>query len=201
MRIFLTIISYLFHPIFIPVGGTVAYFLITPKHTPLELQAGNVLPIFILTVIIPIVTYLILKNIGVVSSMDMPTASERKYPVIIHIVLLLMILNKVLPNNYITELYFYFVGLVGASFTCLVLLFLKVKTSLHLVGIGSLLMYLINLSIHFEMNIVIGISFFICFTGLVASSRLYLNTHTKPELVIGLFIGILSQLLTVTYWL
>jgi len=201
MRTFLTIISYLFHPILIPVGGTVAYFLITPKHTPLDVQAGNILPIFILTVIIPIVTYLILKNIGVVSSIFLPTAKERKYPVIIHIVLLLMILNKVLPNNYISELYYYFVGLVGASFTCLVLLFFNIKASLHLVGVGGLLMYLINLSIHFEMNIIIGISLFICFTGLVASSRLYLKAHTKPELIIGLFIGILSQLLTVTYWL
>lgn len=201
MRTFLIIISYLFHPIFIPAGGTIAYFLITPKHTSLEVQAGNILPIFILTVIIPIVTYLILKNIGVVSSISMPTAKERKYPIIIHIVLLLMILNKVLPNNYIIEVYYYFVGLLGGSFTCLVLLFFNVKTSLHLVGAGSLLMYLIGLSIHFEINIIIGISLFICFTGLVASSRLYLRAHTKPELAIGLFIGILSQLLTVKYWL
>lgn len=201
MRVFLAIISYVFHPIFIPVGGTVAYFLITPKHTPLEVQAGNVLPIFILTVIIPIVTYLILKNVGVVSSIFMPSVRERKYPIAIQMVLLLMILYKVLPNNYIIELYFYFVGLIGASFTCLLLLFFNIKASLHLVGMGGLLMYLISLSIHFEINIIIGISLFICFTGLVASSRLFLKTHTKPELVIGLFIGLLSQLLTVKYWL
>lgn len=86
MKIFLKTISYLFHPIFIPVGGTVAYLLITPKHTPLDIQAGNVLPIFILTVIIPIVTYLILKNIGVVHSIFMPTINERKYPLAIHLV-------------------------------------------------------------------------------------------------------------------
>ncbi|MFD0796423.1 hypothetical protein ACFQZJ_03050 [Maribacter chungangensis] len=201
MRIFLTIVSYLFHPIFIPVGGAVAYFLITPKHTPIELQAGNILPIFILTVIIPIITYLILKNIGVVNSIFMPTTSERKYPIVIHIVLLLMILYKVIPNNYIIELYFYFVGLIGASFTCLLLLFFNIKASLHLVGVGGLLMYLIGLSVHFEMNIIIGISIFICITGVVASSRLYLKAHTKPEIAIGLFIGILSQLMTLHYWL
>lgn len=201
MKVFLTFISYIFHPIFIPVGGTIAYFLITPKHTPIEVQGGNVLPIFILSVIIPIVTYLILKNIGVLQSVLMTTAAERRYPLAIHIVLLLMILYKVIPNNYIVELYYYFVGLIGAAFTCFLLLFFNVKASLHLVGVGGLLMYLINLSVHFETNIVIGISLCIGITGLVTSSRLYLKAHTKPELVIGLCIGLLSQLLTVKYWL
>jgi hypothetical protein len=201
MRFFLTTISFLFHPIFIPIGGTIAYFLITPKHTPIEVQAGTVLPIFILTVIIPIVTYLILKNIGVVRTISMATTTERRYPVAIYIVLLLMILYKVIPNNFILELYFYFIGLAGALFTCLVLLFFNIKASLHLVGVGGLLMYLIILSVHFEMNIIIAISLFIGITGLVASSRLYLKAHTKPELLIGLCIGLLSQLLTVKYWL
>jgi hypothetical protein len=201
MRILLTIVAYLFHPIFIPVGGTIAYFLITPKHTPIEVQAGNVLPIFILTVIIPIITYLILKNIGVVRTMSMTTITERKYPVAIQTILLLMMLYKVIPNNYIVELYFYFVGLAGASFTCLMLLFFNVKVCLHLVGVGGLLMYLITLSVHFETNIIIAISLFICIIGLVASSRLDLKAHTKPELIIGLCIGLISQLLTVKYWL
>ena len=201
MKVLLTIVAYLFHPILIPVGGTIAYFIITPKHTPIEVQGGNILPIFILTVIIPIVTYLILKNIGVVRTISMTTIKERKYPIAIQTILLLMILYKVIPNNYIVELYFYFAGLAGASLTCLMLLFFNVKASMHLAGIGGLLMYLITLSVHFEMNIIIAISLFICFAGLVASSRLYLKAHTKPELVIGLCIGLLSQLLTVKYWL
>jgi hypothetical protein len=201
MRVVLTIVAYLFHPIFIPVGGTIAYFLITPKHTPIEVQGGNILPIFILTVIIPMVTYRILKNIGIVRTISMTTITERKYFIAIQTMLLLMILYKVIPNNYIVELYFYFVGLAGASLTCLMLLFFNVKASLHLVGIGGLLMYLVALSVHFETNIIIAISLFICIIGLVASSRLYLKTHTKPELVIGLCIGLLSQLLTIKYWL
>ncbi len=201
MKVLLTIVSYLFHPLFIPVGGTVAYFLITPKYTPLEIQGGNLLPIFILTIIIPIVTYLILKNIGVVASIHMPTARERRYPVAIHVILLLMIIYKVIPNNYVMELYFYFIGLLIASITCLLLLFFNFKTSLHLVGVSGLFMYLINLSVHFEINVVIAISIFALLIGLVASSRLYLKAHTRPELLAGLAIGILSQLLTVTYWL
>ncbi len=201
MRVFSNFISYLLHPLFIPIGGTIAYFLITPKYTPLEIQSASILPIFILTVIIPIVTFFILKNVGLVNSIFLETATERKYPLYIHASILLLILYKVIPNNYVSELYFYFTGLLGATVACLLLLLFNFKTSLHAVGVSGLLMYLINLSIHFEINLIIAISIFILLTGAILTARLYLKAHTRIELIIGVFIGLLSQLLTVRFWL
>lgn len=201
MKLFFKIISYFFYPIFVPIAGTITYFIITPKYSPLELQSGNVLPIFILTVIIPIISFLILKNLGVVSSIFLPGLNERKYLLIIHIVLLLMIIIKVIPNNYILEVKFFFVGLLSATMACLLLIFFKFKTSLHMVGIGSYLMFLIALSIHFEINIIIAISIFTLLTGILATARLYLNRHSRAEVFIGFLIGIGSQLLTLKFWL
>ena len=201
MKDFFHIISYALHPLFIPIVGTIGYFLITPKYTPLELQSALILPIFILTVIIPIVTFFILKNIGLVNSIFLETATERKYPLYIYISILLLILYQVIPNNYVSELYFYFTGLLGAAMACLLLLFFNFKISLHMVGVSGLLMYLINLSIHFEINLILAISAFILLTGSVATARLYLKAHTKIELIMGLFVGLLSQLLTVRFWL
>ena len=201
MKLFQKVISYIFHPLFIPIAGTFAYFLITPKYSPLELQSGNILPIFILTVIIPIITFLILRNIGYINSIQLPTIQERKYPLYIYLALLFMVVYKVIPNNYIVELYFYFVGLIAATLATLILLLFKIKSSMHLLGMGSLLMFLINLSIHFEINITLALSLCIFAIGLVATSRLYLKAHTKAEIFIGLCIGLISQLLTVKYWL
>ncbi len=201
MKLFQKVISYIFHPLFIPIAGTFTYFLITPKYSPLELQSGNLLPIFILTVIIPIITFLILRNIGYINSIQLPTIQERKYPLYINMVLLFMVVYKVIPNNYIVELYFYFVGLIAATLATLILLLFKIKSSMHLLGMGSLFMFLINLSIHFEINITLALSLFIFSIGLVATSRLYLKAHTKAEVIIGFFIGLISQLLTVKYWL
>ena len=126
---------------------------------------------------------------------------ERIFPLIISIGLLLMILIKVIPSNYTAELFFFFVGLLGATAASLLLLFLNFKNSLHLVGMGSFLMYLINLSIHFEINIILAISVFTVFTGLVATARLYLDAHSKAEVLVGFLIGFSSQLLTVKFWL
>ncbi len=201
MKLFQKVISYIFHPLFVPIAGTFAYFLITPKYSPLELQSGNILPIFILTVIIPIITFLILRNIGYVNSIQLPTIQERKYPLYINLALLFMVVYKVIPNNYIVELYFFFVGLIAATLATLILLLFKIKSSMHLLGMGSLFMFLINLSIHFEINITLALSLCIFAIGLVATSRLYLKAHTKAEIFIGFCIGLISQLLTVKYWL
>ncbi len=191
----------MFHPLFIPIAGTVAYFLITPKYSTVEIQSGNLLPIFILTVIIPTISYLILRNLGMVKTVNLTDLKERRYPLYISILLLLMVVYKVIPNNFTIELHYYFIGLIAATFATLLLLFLNFKSSLHLTGMGSLLMYLICLSVHFEINITLALSLVILITGLVATSRIYLRSHTNAELLIGFSIGILSQLLTVKYWL
>lgn len=200
MRHFYNIISYIFHPLFIPIGGTILYFLIAPYST-LEMQSGNILPIFILTVIIPIIFFLILKNLGVISSIFLPTLQERKYPLYISCILFLMILYKVIPNNYVHELFYFFTGLLTATGTALILLFLKFKTSMHLLGMGSILMFMVGLSIHFETNITLAISLFTLFSGLVATSRLYLKAHSMNELLIGFLVGCCSQLIIFKYWL
>ncbi len=201
MKLFLKFISYLFHPLFVPIAGTVTYFVVTPKYSPLELQSGNILPIFILTVIIPIISFLILKNLGVIRSIFLPDLRERTYPLIISILLLVMVLFKVIPNNYTAELYFFFVGLIAATAASLMLVFLNFKISLHLMGMGSLLMFLISLSIHFEKNITIAISLCTLATGLVATSRLFLKAHGRAEVLVGFLIGAISQLLTLKFWL
>ena len=201
MKLFLQLVSYIFHPLFTPIAGTVAYFMITPKYSPLELQGGNILPIFILTVIIPILSFFILRNIGVVQNMALTRTKERLLPMMIYLILLLMILYKVIPNNYTIEIYFYFVGLVLANLSCFLLVLLDYKASLHMLGMGSFLMFLVNLSIHFEVNITLALSFFVLATGLVATSRLYLRAHSRMEVIIGFFLGAISQLLTVSFWL
>lgn len=201
MRSFYRFISYLFHPILIPIAGTLSYFLITPKFSPPAFQSGTILPIFILTVIIPIISFLILKNLGLVSSVLMPSARERKYPLYISIILLLLIVYKVIPNNYTEEIHFFFLGLIAATFTALVLLFFNFKSSIHMMGMGSLFMFLVSISVHFEINITIALSIYILMIGLVASARLYLIAHQKAEIIIGFFIGLIAQLLTIKFWL
>ncbi|MEM1259020.1 MAG: hypothetical protein AAGH81_10840 [Bacteroidota bacterium] len=201
MRYLLKGVSYVFHPLFIPIGGTLSYFLVTPRLNSLQLQSGNILPIFILTIIIPIILFLILKNLGLISSIFAPKLGERKYPLYFSMIIYLMILYKVIPLNYINELYYFFVGLLIATFSILLLVFTRIKASIHLMGMGSILIYLIGLSIHFEVNITFAIALFTLMTGIVATSRLFMKAHSQVELLIGFLIGSCAQLFVFKYWL
>ena len=121
MRLLSKFLSYLLHPLFTPTYGTVFYFLLTPKYSPLEMQAGNILPVFILTVIIPLGSLLILKHLGMMRSPLLLSSEERIYPLLIYLVLLLMVLLKVIPNHYSEELYYFFLSLSLATTSCLLL--------------------------------------------------------------------------------
>ena len=72
--------------------------------------------------------------------------------------------------------------------------------SLHMAGVGTLLMYLISLSIHFEKNIVLAISACTLCTGLVGTARLYLQVHGRASVLTGWLIGLVSQLILVRFW-
>ncbi|MEX0274102.1 MAG: hypothetical protein AB3N16_06975 [Flavobacteriaceae bacterium] len=194
-------VSYIFHPLLIPFAGTLAYFFITPKYSPEELQTGHLLPIAILTIFIPILAYLILYRAGFVSSLFLHDIRERKYPFIINCSLLFMVMYKVIPYQFTPELYYFFLGLLISQFAAFILLYFNFKASMHLMGLGNLILFLIALSIHFEINITLAIGTFIFFAGFVATSRLYLKAHNGGELLIGFLIGLLAQLLLIKFWL
>jgi len=68
-------------------------------------------------------------------------------------------------------------------------------------GIAGLTMFLIALSIHFKVNMLLWIGFFFFSNGWVASSRLHTESHTYPELIVGFFVGLIPQLILVSFWL
>jgi hypothetical protein len=201
MRLLSKVLSYILHPLFTPTYGTVFYFLVTPKYSPLEMQAGNILPIFILTVLIPLGSLLILKHLGMIRSPLLLSSEERIYPLLIYLVLLLLVLLNVIPNHYTEEIYYFFMGLSLATTSCLLLALTGRVVSLHMAGIGSLLMFMVSLSLHFEKNIVVAISLCTLACGMLASARLFLKLHGRAAVLTGWLIGVVSQLILIQFWL
>ncbi len=201
MRILSKLISLIAHPLLVPSFGTVFYFMVTPKYSPTELILGNLIPIFILTVLIPLGSLLILNQFGMIRSRLLLTSEERIYPLLIYLALLLLILLRVIPNNFTVELYYFFMGIALSATSCLLLALMGKVVSIHMVGIGTLLMFIIILSFHFERNIIAAISLCTLGTGLLASARLYLNRHGRAAVLTGWLIGLVSQLILVRFWL
>lgn len=201
MKLFLKAASYIFHPLFIPLLGTILYFVVTPRYLDMQIVRVNLFAIAIITIFIPFVIFFLLKNIGVVETIYLREVRERKFPLMIQCILLLLIIKMVFDPYDDPELYNFFVGLVFSTFSALVMVFFKFKVSLHQMGVAGILMFIVGLSAHFKINLLISISFFLFVNGWVASSRLENDSHTYPELGIGLLLGALPQLILFNNWL
>jgi hypothetical protein len=200
MNVLLRITSYIFHPLLMPLFGVLCYYKITPRFVAPEFMWAKLYAISILTTFTPIIIFFLLKNIGTVSSIHLKQVSERKYPLMIQCLLVLLIINLIFKPYEDIELYYFFVGILFTSLTALFLVLFKFKVSLHQMAVASVTIFLIGLSIHFKMNALFIISLFFIINGLVAASRLHTKSHSIIELAFGFFIGAIPQFLLFGFW-
>lgn len=201
MGTFLRIAAYLFHPLIMPLLGAFVYYSVTRRFIDQEIIQTKLIALFIVTVCIPIVSYFLLRNLNWVQTFHLSETRERKAPLMIQCVLLLLVL-KMVYNPYDTpELYFFFVGILFSALSAFILVVLDFKASLHMMGIAGVTFFTFGLSVHFTTNLLIVLSLLFFVNGWVASSRLYTRSHTGVELAVGAFLGIIPQLILLGYWL
>ncbi len=194
-------ISFVFHPLIMPLLGVIFYFSKSPRFIPKEVIQAKLISLFILTVILPILLYFLLKTLGKVQSIYLKSTKERVFPLMLNCIVVLLVLQRILTPNQIIELYYFFVGVLISNLACLILTLFKFKASIHMIAVSGLFMFFIALSIHFNININGTLALMSIIVGAVATSRLHLNAHTNIELIFGFFIGMLPQLILVNYWL
>jgi len=201
MNVVLKSISYIFHPLVMPFLAVVFYFSKSPRFIPIPLIKAKLFSLVLLTFLLPILLFFVLKTLKKVRSINLATTKERIIPLVINCFIIFFIIQNVFPNNEIVELYFFFVGILLSTLSCLILVILKFKASIHMIACGGVLLFFISLSIHFNININGALALFIIIIGAIATSRLHLNAHTNIELLIGFFVGLIPQLLVLNYWL
>jgi membrane-associated HD superfamily phosphohydrolase len=201
MNNFLRIAAYLFHPLLMPLLGTFLYFIITPRFVDPELIRAKLIAVAIITLLIPLITFFLLKNLKIVSSVQLEEVQERKVPLMIQSVLLLLIIKLVFDPYDSIELYYFFVGILFSAIAALILVFFKFKLSLHQMGIAGVTMFLIALSIHFKINLLLWIVLLFFANGWVASSRLHTESHDYSEIITGFFVGVVPQFILLNFWL
>lgn len=194
-------ISYFFHPLVMPLVGVVFYFSKTPRFIPENVIEAKVFSVTILTIILPLLLYFLLKTIKKVNSLELKSTKERIIPLLLNTAIMGLILNRILPFDEIPELYYFYLGILYSTLACLMLALLKFKASIHMIGSAGFFMFAIALSIHFKINTNGTIALMCIIMGAIATSRLHLKAHTSPELLIGFFVGLLPQLILLNYWL
>lgn len=200
MNYFLRIFSYIFHPLFMPLLGAVIYFEITPKFVPDSFLYAKMTAITILTVIVPVLFYFMLRNLGRIDSIFIDNVLQRRMPLLFQIILTGLVLIIVVKGYEFPELYYFFLGILGSAVTAFVAAALKYKMSLHMIGITGVLFFVIGLSIFYNSNLLTVIALLCFAVGAVASSRLQEEAHSMPELCAGFLAGGLPQLAVLLFF-
>lgn len=201
MTLLLKVASYIFHPLWMPFTGSLAYFLLTPRFFPAGIIQAKLLAIAILTLFIPIVFHFLLRNLNKANSIFLTEVNERKWPLFFFILLILMVLRQILDAYNYPSLFYYFTGILISTVIAYLLTFFKVKISLHMLGLAGLTAFIIGLSIHYMVNLTYTILFLILSLGLTASSRLHFKAHNGVELILGFLAGLLPQIFLWYLWL
>lgn len=201
MKYIIRSFSYIFHPLFMPIAGVLLYFYISPRFFNSSFLFSKLFATAIMTIVIPILSYFMLKNLNQVSEIHLKDVKERRLPILMQVFFIFLLIKIIFKGYEIPALHFFFVGILGSSLASLILVFAKFKASLHMIGISGLLTFIIGISIHFNQNLLLLIGILIIGCGGTATSRLEAKAHTYPELIVGFFIGALPQLMSFKYWL
>lgn len=193
--------SYVYHPIFISLYGTIFYFLVSQMYVYTTAFYMILLQVGILTLLLPLSLYYLFFSIGLVKSFTEASLKERKIPIMIQAVLLFILIRFSSSFDNLPELYYFFLGGFLSSLLAFIAIILKFKASLHMIAVCSLATFIYATSLHLQLPLNNSVAFMIVSIGFVASSRLYMKSHTPIELIIGSCIGILSQVIFWHFWL
>lgn len=193
--------SYLFHPIFISVFASMFYFLTTTIYFIYETVYLYLIQVLLITIFIPLACFYLLTTLGKIDSIMIENVSQRKIPLFLQVILTLFLILKTFTATEIPELFYFFLGSIISSLLALILVFLKQKPSLHMIGISSLTVFCMGCCFHFHIYALSGLAGLILINGIVASSRLIMKAHTNQELLLGLIIGVVPQTFLMLFWL
>lgn len=196
------VISYLFHPLFLPfiitfllVHALPEYFVSFKefsKRIPYDMLYFRVLSI---SVFFPLLTVLLARALKFVDSLHLESQRDRIIPYVASTIYYFWAFYAFRREGVAPPFYnAFFLGVFIAVVLAMVAN-IYVKISMHTVGWGGVIGFLLILMWGLHMNVSIMLMIVFLLSGLVATARLVLSAHTPAEIYTGFIVGILSQLI------
>jgi membrane-associated phospholipid phosphatase len=200
--VFAKIISAVFHPLFLLIYAFIllswsnSYLFGESDFTKVFKNKNNTLLLIWLTifsVIVPMLTILMMKALGLIKDFVLSEKTDRIGPFIIIGLLYIVIFMNLNNNTSIPgEMRVFSLGATIALFTAF-LINLFSKISLHAVGMGGFMVMVILIMARSYAGNEYILVLTLIFSGMVGSSRLILGAHEPIDIYGGFFVGFISQ--------
>jgi hypothetical protein len=191
------LLSYVFHPLFIPTY----FFLYLMQVLPFEFVGitdwqlkMRLFSVAWLTAFFPAFAVFLLWRLKLSDSIFLRTQKERIIPYVITMFFYwwMYYLSRNFTDQPIALKFFYLGIFVASAIGMTVNNFMKV--SLHAMGIAGITTSIVLVSVFYSVTNALWVPLAIVLTALVISARLVVSDHSKKELIVGLFIGVFTQL-------
>ncbi|HEY2726581.1 MAG TPA: hypothetical protein VGI61_05380 [Parafilimonas sp.] len=200
LKIVAKIISYILHPLFIPVY---IFFWLTkrfPIHFDNITAAGltfKTISVFVNASFFPAFAVFLLWRLKFIETIYLRTQKDRIIPYIITMIFYwwMWYLSRTFTDQPDVLKFFYFGIFLNTVFGLIINNFIKI--SMHAMGAGTLLAFMILTCFHYQTFLGADIVIATFLAGLICTVRLLLNQHSVAEIYVGLFVGVLCQLLGV----
>ena len=195
-------LSILFHPILMPLLGVFIIFNsgIYQSNIPVEIKKYTYLLVGLFSIVLPLALISILVYWHVVQNIEMSKHKERFIPMtfsFISIFLLHVLIRRTIPINILQA----FTLSMAVVLILYLLSNIKFKTSLHLLALGGITGLIAILSKIFLIDLYFWLMIVIFVTGIVGTSRVYLEEHTLLELAMGYVTGFVGVFFTVYFFI
>ena len=156
--------------------------------------------------ILPLVGMMMLKGLGFISSLEMPTKQERIAPLLITGLFYIWLFYNYYKNGDVPTPVK--VVTLGSTLSLFMAFFLNnfSKISLHGVGVGGLVVGIVLIGLkwsfgyvwltaNLQVHNIICVSIAVLLGGAVLSSRVYLGSHSLQQIYHGVLVGVMGQVL------
>ena len=193
-------ISYVFHPVFIPLIILFTIFnftsiLINSSSNNFCVRSVYILFILVYT-ILPILTSLILFKLKIIRTFEMHDNKERLAPLMTNTIYI--IVGGIISSSCLNILPF--IKLIFLSYFLITICALVIsffwKISLHMLAAGNMLAVFVSSNYLFNLNLFL-VFISIVLTLIIAFSRYNESAHTIPQLIFGVAIGFCTQIFLV----
>lgn len=185
-------ISILLHPLLLPLYGL--FFIFNTGSVFSMIPAGSRFYCYVITlvalVLMPLLSLPLLKKLKLIDNYRLDSNQERLYPALIAIFFAFLgfyIIGRVPYTNIIQQLYLILI-IVLAGFSIVTI---RWKMSMHMTAIGTICGFLVILGMKYLGNVREVLMMMLFLSGLLASSRLYLEKHNPAQIYAGFLFGFL----------
>jgi hypothetical protein len=192
-------LSVVLHPLLMP---AYLYIFLTGIQYPGATRVASVrflliLLVFIATFLIPAVVVWMMKSTGLVSSLQMHNRKERTLPFLVTAVLYYLSFRYFSRYGLPTE---YSLVLLGSTAMILMAMVINVKwkISIHMMGIGGALGVLHGMAAYYPYPFLMPVSIGFALAGLLGTARLVSGSHKPQEVYTGFLAGYLLFLILFT---